>query len=106
MLFLVMAEVKGTPPPPSLESLQRGLATLERLEELTRLGTVLAAGVYAGSMGMCFTVEVESNNELHQLVSSLPTFVEAEWRTVPLVGITDDIAVTRAALEHFGGAPQ
>ena len=106
MLFLVTAEVKGTPPPPSLESLQRGLATLERLEELRRLGTVLAAGVYAGSMGMCFTIDVASNNELHQIVSSLPTFVEAEWRTVPLVDIPDDIAVTRAALDHFGAAPQ
>src|SRR5215471_18236265 len=101
MLFLVTAEVRGTPPPPSVESLRRGLATLERLEELTRLGTVLAAGVYAGAMGMCFTIDAASNDELHRIVSSLPTFLEAEWRTVPLVGLADDIAVTRAALDHL-----
>jgi muconolactone delta-isomerase len=102
MLYLVIAEVKGTPPPATLESLQQGLATLERLDELTRAGTVVGAGVFAGRMGMCFTVDAASNNELHQIVASLPTFMQAQWQTIPLVSLTDDIAITRSALEHFG----
>jgi len=102
VLYLVIAEVKSTPPPPTLESLQQGLATLERLDELTHAGTVMAAGVFAGRMGMCFTIEAASNNELHQIVASLPTFMQAEWHTIPLVSLVDDIAITRAALEHFG----
>ena len=102
MLYLVIAEVKNTPPPATHESLEQGLATLERLDELTRAGTVAAAGVFAGRMGMCFTIDAASNNELHQIVASLPTFMQAEWQTIPLVSLTDDIAMTRAALEHFG----
>jgi len=102
MLYLVIAEVKSTPPPATLESLEQGLATLERLDELTRAGTVLAAGVFAGRMGMCFTIDAASNNELHQIVASLPTFMQAEWQTIPLVSLTDDIAMTRGALDHFG----
>ena len=102
MLYLVIAEVKNTPPPASLASLEQGLATLERLDELTRDGIVLAAGVFAGRMGMSFTVDVASNNELHQVVATLPTFMQAEWQTIPLVSLSDDIAMTRGALEHFG----
>jgi muconolactone D-isomerase len=102
MLYLVIAEVKNTPPPATLQSLEQGLATLQRLDELTRAGTVLAAGVFAGRMGMCFTIDAASNNELHQIVASLPTFMQAQWQTIPLVSLTDDIAMTRSALEHFG----
>ena len=41
VLYLVIAEVKTTPPPPTVESLRQGLATLERLAELMQAGTVL-----------------------------------------------------------------
>jgi muconolactone delta-isomerase len=102
MLYLVIAEVRNAPPPVTLESLAQGLATLERLDELTRSGTVAAAGVFAGRMGMCFTVDAASNKELHQIVATLPTFMQAEWQTIPLVSLADDIAMTRDALEHFG----
>jgi hypothetical protein len=101
MLYLVIAEVKGTPPPATLESLEQGLATLERLAELTRTGTVIGAGVFAGRMGMCFTIDAASNNELHQAVALLPTFMQAEWQTIPLVSLEDDIVMTRVALELF-----
>ena len=102
MLYLVIAEVKSTPPPATRESLQQGLATLERLDELTRAGAVVGAGVFAGRMGMCFTIDAASNNELHQIVASLPTFMQAEWQTIPLVSLADDIVMTRGALEHYG----
>ena len=105
MLYLVIAEVNQTPPPATVESLEQGLATLERLDELTRAGTVVAAGVFAGRMGMSFMVDAASNNELHQIVATLPTFMQAEWQTIPLVSLADDIAMTRAALEHFGRGP-
>ena len=105
MLYLVIAEVKTTPPPPTAESLRQGLATLERLAELMQAGTVLAAGVFAGRMGMSFTVDAASHNELHQIVASLPTFMQAEWQTIPLVSLSDDLEMTRAALDHFDTAP-
>jgi hypothetical protein len=102
MLYLVIAEVKNAPPPATVESLEQGLATLERLDELTRAGTVVGAGVFAGRMGMSFTIDAASNNELHQIVATLPTFMQAEWQTIPLVSLADDIEMTRVALTHFG----
>jgi hypothetical protein len=105
VLYLVIAEVKGIPPPATAETLRQGLATLERLAELQREGTVEGAGVFSGRMGMCFRVDATSNLELHQIVAGLPTFLQAEWRTIPLVSLEDDIEMTRAAVAHFEGRP-
>jgi len=106
VLYLVIAEVKGTPPPPTAETLRQGLATLERLAELQREGRVEGAGIFSGRMGMCFRVDAASNLELHQIVAGLPTFLQAEWQAIPLVSLEDDIEMTRAAVEHFEGRPQ
>jgi hypothetical protein len=101
VLYLVIAEVKGTPPPASVETLHQGLATLERLLELQERGIVEGAGIFSGRMGLCFRVDAGSNVELHRLVSSLPTFMQAEWQVIPLVSLEDDIEVTRAAVAQF-----
>ena len=104
MLYLVIAEVKRLSPAPSVESLEQGLATLERLDRLRREGKVEGAGIFAGRMGMCFTIDAGSNTELHEIVASLPTFMQAEWQVTPLVSLEDDLVMTRAALDRFRGA--
>jgi hypothetical protein len=105
VLYLVIAEVKGIPPPATAETLRQGLATLERLAELQRHGKVEGAGVFSGRMGMCFRVDAASNLELHQIVAGLPTFMHSEWQAIPLVSLEDDIEMTRAAVAHFEGRP-
>jgi muconolactone delta-isomerase len=101
MLYLVMAEVHGAPPPPTLASLEQGEATLARLLELQEQGVVAGAGVYAGRMGMCFRIDAASNAELHTTIASLPTFMQAEWHVIPLLSLEEDLAITRAAVQHF-----
>jgi len=101
VLYLIIAEVKGIPPPATTESLRQGLATLERLVELQNQGMVEGAGIFSGRMGMCFRVDAASNVELHRIVSSLPTFMQSEWQVIPLVSLEDDLAITRAAVEHY-----
>jgi len=101
VLYLVIAEVKGTPPPPTAESLRQGLGALERLAELQAEGKVEGAGVFSGRMGMCFRVDAASNLELHRVVAGLPTFMQAEWQVIPLISLEDDIEMTRAAVAHF-----
>lgn len=102
MQHLVIARVPGLPPAPTAVSVQNGLATLERLAALRDVGKVEGAGVFAGRMGMCFVVDAADHVELHGIVATLPTFLDAEWEVIPLVSLDDDIAMTRAALAHFG----
>jgi muconolactone delta-isomerase len=103
VLYLVIAEVKGIPPPATAETLRQGLAALERLLELQRQGRVEGAGIFAGRMGMCFRVDAASNLELHQIVAGLPTFMQSEWQAIPLVSLEDDVEMTRAAVAHYEG---
>ena len=104
MLYLVIAEVKGTPPTATVATLEQGAATLARLVELQEKGVVEGAGIYAGRMGMCFRIDVASNSELHAVISSLPTFTQAEWQVIPLLSLEEDLEVTRGAIEHFKAA--
>ena len=106
MLFLVVAEVKGTPPPATVATLEQGAATLARLIELQEQGIVEGAGIYSGRMGMCFRVDAASNAELHTTISSLPTFTQAEWQVIPLLSLEEDLEITRGAIEHFKTAAQ
>ena len=101
MLYLVIAEVHGTPPPATVASLEQGEATLARLLELQEQGVVTGAGIYAGRMGMCFRLDVASNAELHATVASLPTFMHADWQVIPLLSLEEDLEMTRDAVARF-----
>ena len=106
MLYLVVAEVKGAPPPATVATLEAGEATLARLLELQDQGVVEGAGIFSGRMGMCFRVDVASNSELHTTISALPTFMQAEWQVIPLLSLEEDLDITRGAIEHFKAAAQ
>ena len=101
MLYLVIAEVKGPPPAPSLAALEDGEATLARLLELQAEGVVEGAGVFSGRMGMCFRIDVPSNAALHTTVAALPSFGQAEWQVIPLLSLEEDLAITCGAIAHF-----
>ena len=104
MLFLVTCEVTGTPPRATVESLEAGQRTLEALVALQREGRLLGGGIYAGRMGMCFVLDVASNAELHGVVAALPTFLDASWQVTPLVGLEEDLAITRQAVARWRAA--
>ena len=63
MLYLVVGEVRGIPPAATVESLEAGRATLERLVELQRQGIVRGGGIFSGRSGICFVLDVESNTQ-------------------------------------------
>jgi len=104
MLYLVIAEVKGTPPPATVATLEQGAAPLERLLALQERGVSEGAGIFSGRMGMCFRVDVGSNTELHTTISSLPTFTQAEWQVIPLLSLEEDLEITQSAVDHFKAA--
>lgn len=97
-LYLVTGEVKGTPPSASVEFIERGKATLERLADLERQGRA-KGGIYSGRMGMCVILEAASNEELNELVISLPSFSTASWEVIPLHSFAHDLEITNRVLE-------
>jgi hypothetical protein len=106
VLYLVIGEVKGTPPSATLQSLEQGLAALQRLIDLQAAGTLRSGGIFAGRMGITFTLDVESHAELHGVMASLPTFTQAEWQVIPLVSLEDDLAITRTAVDAYRRAAE
>ena len=68
-------------------------------------GTGLTGRVVSiAAEGMCFTIDASSNTELHEIVASLPTFMQASWEVIPLVSLEEDLLMTRAALDRFRAA--
>ena len=68
--------------------------TLEQLTEMQKAGTVKAGGVMIGPMGVCFIVDAESNEDLHLVLTTLPSFRFADWEVMPLIPFHRDIEMS------------
>ena len=93
MLFLVTGHVEGMVEP-STEFLEASHATLEQLGEMERAGTVRGGGVFIGPLGVCFIADATSNESLHLLLTTLPSFRFATWEAVPLIPFHRDIELS------------
>jgi len=65
------------------------LPTLARAEQFVAEKKIVAGGPVLGRIALRFIVEVESPQEVDQLVSSLPIWPLAESKVTPLVGFGD-----------------
>jgi len=65
------------------------LPTLARAEQFIAEKKIVAGGPILGRIALRFIVEVESPQEVDQLVSSLPIWPLAESKVTPLVGFGD-----------------
>src|SRR5215831_11543115 len=77
------------------------LPTLARAEQLVAEKRIVAGGPVLGCIALRFIVEVESPQEVDQLVSSLPIWPLAESKVTPLVGFADRRNGVRAILESL-----
>ena len=93
MLFLVTGTAdSSTEPTP--EFLQASRDTLEQLGEMQKSGKVKAGGVFIGPMGVCFIVDAESNEDMHVILTTLPSFRFADWEVMPLIPFHRDIEMS------------
>ena len=93
MLFLITGEAdSSTEPTP--EFLQASRDTLEQLGEMQKSGRVKAGGVMIGPLGVCFIVDCESNEDLHLVLTTLPSFRFADWEVMPLIPFHRDIEMS------------
>ncbi|MCI0534066.1 MAG: muconolactone Delta-isomerase family protein [Verrucomicrobiales bacterium] len=75
--------------------------TLARAEQLAKEGRILAGGPVAGRFALRFIAEVESAQQLDQLVASLPLWIVADTRVTPLIEFSDRRAHAQALLQRM-----
>jgi len=93
VLFLVQGRADPSTEP-TVEFLTASRDTLEQLGELQLAGTVKAGGVMIGPLGVCFVADVASNDDLHLLLTTLPSFRFAAWEVMPLIPFHRDIEMS------------
>ncbi|MBM3673177.1 MAG: hypothetical protein FJW86_13510 [Actinobacteria bacterium] len=93
MLFLVQG-IADSSTEPTPEFLQASRDTLERLGEMQESGKVKGGGVMIGPMGVCFIVDAESNEDLHLVLTTMPSFRFADWEVMPLIPFHRDIEMS------------
>ncbi len=75
--------------------------TIARAEELVREGRIVAGGPVAGRIAVRFIAEVETAQQLDQLISSLPLWTVAETRVTPLIDFKDRRVHIEALLQRL-----
>ena len=75
--------------------------TIARAEQLVQEGHIVAGGPVAGRIAIRFIAEVETAQELDQLISSLPLWTVADTRVTPLIDFKDRRAHIQALLERM-----
>ena len=98
MLYLVTTDHFGGPPPPpdQMEALLQTVgASMEMLDGLLGSGKIVAGGVPAGQKRHVFIVDAESNDEVTELVHSIPLWIVHQWEITPLESWSDHLAFVR-----------
>ena len=87
MLYLVTTDHFGGPPPApdQMDSLMDTVAaSTEMLSGLLASGKIVAGGVPGGQKRHVFIVDAESNDEVVELVHSIPLWIAHQWEITPL----------------------
>ena len=98
MLYFVKSELKGGPQMPPEQWLELLVKEFEMEISYQKQGKILAIGDLSGGKGSCIIYDVESNDELHELVSVLPTFSFLDWEVIPLLSREQNLQITKQTL--------
>ena len=75
--------------------------TLARAEQLVKEGRIVAGGPVAGRITLCFIADVDSPQQLDQLVYSLPLYTVADTQVTPLIEFKDRRAHVEALFQQM-----
>ena len=75
--------------------------TLAKAEELAKQGRIVAGGPAAGRIALRFIADVETTQQLDQLISSLPLWTVSDTRVTPLIDFSDRRAHIQALLQRM-----
>ena len=101
MLFFVKAELSEQPPMPREQFLGMMASTWEVIKQLENNGKVLAGGALIGQRAGCVIVDVDSNEELSDILNRLPLSAYLEWEVVPLIPADRALDSAKWALQQL-----
>jgi muconolactone D-isomerase len=101
MLFFIRAELKSSPPLTREQWLGRVAATWEVIKQLEQNGKVVAGGAFIGQRAGCVIVDVDSNEELSDMLNRLPLFAHLEWEVTPLISAERALESAKWALQQL-----
>src|SRR5437867_7899692 len=101
MLFFVKATLHEQPHIPSDKWLGMIASTWEVIKQLENNGKVLTGGAFVGQRAGCVIVDVESNEELADLLNRLPLSAYLEWEVVPLITADRALESAKWALQQL-----
>lgn len=85
MLFFVHAELKQQPPLPREQYLGMVASTWQTIKQLENSGKVLGGGAMVGRRAGVVILDVDSNEELADLLNRLPLSAYIDWDIAPLI---------------------
>ncbi len=110
MLYLVTTDSASIAqiPPQQLSQIieQQVIPSLEALNKLLAEKKILAGGAVAGQRAHTFIVEAATNDEVTELVQSLPLWPYHNWNVTPLESWEHHTAFIRGVMEKDKAAPQ
>jgi len=101
MLFFLKAELEGQVQVPERKWLGLTAATWQMIKQLEDNGKVIAGGAFVGERAGCVIVDVDSNEELADLLNRLPLFAYLRWEVVPLIPAARALDSAKWALQHL-----
>lgn len=97
-----MMETSPTSPQELIPHLERVVIPhYELFMKLEAEGKILASGAYAGERAGAFIIDVDSNDELDQLLMSIPGWESFKIDVTPLQSHENRIKMVRQILEHL-----
>ncbi|HXX39908.1 MAG TPA: muconolactone Delta-isomerase family protein [bacterium] len=107
MRYLVIGKatnfMAGMQPPQVAQMLDTlVLPSLEMLEKWEREGRI-HGGIFAGRRAHCMIIEAASNDELNELLPTLPFWGIMEWKITPLAAYEGTVKRTREMSQRLKG---
>ena len=75
--------------------------TIAKAEQLAQQGLIVAGGAVTGRIALRFIADVDTTQQLDQIVSSLPLWVVADTRVTSLIDFSERRAHVQTLLERM-----
>jgi muconolactone delta-isomerase len=101
MLFFIKAELREPPPLPREQYLGMVASTWELIKQLESNGKVISGGAFVGQRAGCVIVDVDSNEELSDILNRVPLSAYIDWEVVPLIAADRALESAKWALQQL-----
>jgi muconolactone delta-isomerase len=101
MLFFVRAELSEQPPMPREQYLGMIASTWQVIKQLESNGKVVTGGAMIGRRAGVVIVDVESNDELFDVLNRLPLSGYLDWEVIPLIPADRALESAKWALQQL-----